>query len=89
LPSPPPRIGSVHAMGLSDVLRLELQPCQLAGFADELGELRGSLGETYETARGARGIISTGRQMRYRVYWRLRLAAKARAPWTTRCTVLR
>jgi hypothetical protein len=50
-PSPPPRIGSVQALGLSDVLRVELQPCQVASFADELSELRGPLGEAYESAR--------------------------------------
>jgi hypothetical protein len=49
-PSPPPRIGSVQALGLSDVLRVELQPCQVAGFADELAELRGPLVEAYEAA---------------------------------------
>ena len=30
-PAPTPAIGSVQALGLSDVLRVELQPCQLAG----------------------------------------------------------
>jgi hypothetical protein len=49
-PSPPPQIGSVQALGLSDVLQVELQPCQVAGFADELAELRGPLVEAYETA---------------------------------------
>lgn len=50
-PSPPPRIGSVQALGLSDALRVELQACQLADFVDELDELRGPLGEAYECAR--------------------------------------
>ncbi len=50
-PSPPPRIGSVQALGLSDALRVELQTCQLADFVDELDELQGSLGEAYECAR--------------------------------------
>jgi hypothetical protein len=50
-PTPPPPIGSVQALGLSDVLRVELKPCQVAGFADELAEMRGPLGEAYESAR--------------------------------------
>jgi hypothetical protein len=50
-PTSTPRIGSVQALGLSDVLRAELQPCQLAGIVDELDELRGPLVETFEAAR--------------------------------------
>jgi hypothetical protein len=49
-PSHPPRIGSVQALGLSDVLQVELQPGQVVGFADELAELRGPLVEAYESA---------------------------------------
>jgi len=50
-PAPSPTIGSVQALGLSDVLRAELQPCQLAGIVDELDELRGPLLELLEVAR--------------------------------------
>jgi hypothetical protein len=51
LPASTPRIGSVQALGLSDVLRAELQPCQLAGVVDELNELRRPLVESFEVAR--------------------------------------
>jgi hypothetical protein len=38
-------------MGLCDVLRIELEPCQLAGAIDELEERRGPLHESFEQAR--------------------------------------
>lgn len=53
IPPPTPRLGSVHALGLSDVLRAQLQPCQLAGLVDELDELRKPLLESFEDARRA------------------------------------
>jgi hypothetical protein len=53
IPAPAPRIGSVQALGLSDVLRTELQPCQLAGLLDELDELRKPLLESFGAARRA------------------------------------
>lgn len=42
-PSEAPEVASVQALGLSDVLRVELQPCQLAGLIDEVDERRGPL----------------------------------------------
>jgi hypothetical protein len=53
IPTPPPSIGSVQALGLSDFLRAELQPCQLAGLIDELDELRKPLLESFGAARRA------------------------------------
>jgi hypothetical protein len=50
-PSEAPEVASVQALGLSDVLRVELQPCQLAGLIDEVDERRGPLRETFENAR--------------------------------------
>ena len=49
-PSEAPEVASVQALGLSDVLRVELQPCQLAGLIDEVDERRGPLRETFEHA---------------------------------------
>lgn len=42
---------SVQGLGLCDALRLELQPCQIAGAIDELEERRGPLNEAFEKAR--------------------------------------
>jgi hypothetical protein len=50
-PSEAPEVASVQALGLSDVLRVELQPCQLAGLIDEVDERRRPLHETFEHAR--------------------------------------
>jgi hypothetical protein len=50
-PSEVPELASVQALGLSDVLRVKLQPCQLVGLIDEVDERRGPLGEAFEQAR--------------------------------------
>jgi hypothetical protein len=42
---------SVHGFGLCDALRVELQPCQIAGAIEELEERRGPLNEAFERAR--------------------------------------
>jgi hypothetical protein len=41
----------VQGLGLCDALRLELQPCQIAGAIDELEERRGPFNEAFEKAR--------------------------------------
>jgi hypothetical protein len=57
-PNAAPEVASVQALGLSDVLRVELQPCQLAGLIDELDERRGPLHETFEHARDRWEVLS-------------------------------
>lgn len=42
----------VQGLGRCDVLRIELQPCQIRGMVDELEERRGPLHEAFEHARG-------------------------------------
>jgi hypothetical protein len=97
LPAPTPRIGSVQALGLSDVLRAELQPCQLDGIVDELDELRGPLVESFEVARrgweelaprngrGPRGDASTAEAELESAAYRLRVhsAIRSALPSTT------
>jgi hypothetical protein len=39
----------VQGMGLCDALRVELEPCQIAGAIDELEERRGPLNEAIRT----------------------------------------
>jgi hypothetical protein len=46
-----PAVTTVQGLGLCDVLRVELQPCQIAGAIDELDERRGPLEESYQRAR--------------------------------------
>ena len=41
----------MQGLGLCDVLRVELEPCQFAGAIEELEEQRGPLNETFEHAR--------------------------------------
>jgi hypothetical protein len=46
-----PNPSRVQGLGLCDVLRVELEPCQFAGAIEELEEQRGPLNETFEHAR--------------------------------------
>jgi hypothetical protein len=46
-----PNPSKVRGLGLCDVLRVELEPCQIAGAIEELEEWRGPLSETFEQAR--------------------------------------
>jgi hypothetical protein len=46
-----PNPSRVRGLGLCDVLRVELEPCQIAGAIDELEERRGPLNEAFEQAR--------------------------------------
>jgi hypothetical protein len=48
---PVPNPSRVKGLGLSDALRVELEPCQIAGLIDELEERRGPLNEAFEQAR--------------------------------------
>jgi hypothetical protein len=50
-PAPPPRIASVQALGLSDALRVELQPSQRAGLVDELRRQQRPTAVAFESAR--------------------------------------
>lgn len=50
-PAPAPPVGTVVGLGVTDALRVEFQPCQMDGLLDELDELAGPLGESYERAR--------------------------------------
>jgi hypothetical protein len=51
VPTPAPPVGSVVGMGLTDVLRVELQPSQVRGLIEEVDELYRPLTETFERAR--------------------------------------
>jgi hypothetical protein len=51
-PAPAPSVGTVVGLGVTDALRIELQPCQIEGLVSELEELAGPLAEAYEHARG-------------------------------------
>jgi hypothetical protein len=46
-----PNPSKVRGLGLCDALRVELEPCQIAGAIDELEERRGPLNEAFEHAR--------------------------------------
>lgn len=50
-PSPAPRLGTVVGLGVTDVLRIEFQPCQLNGLREEIEARAALLAETYELAR--------------------------------------
>jgi hypothetical protein len=56
-PTPPP--GTVRALGLSDALRVEFQPCQRSGLLDELDALREPLVEAFESARASWEAVSS------------------------------
>jgi hypothetical protein len=60
-PSPAPAAASVQALGLSDVLRVEFRPCQMAGLMDEVDERHGPLRETFERARDRWEAVSRGK----------------------------
>jgi hypothetical protein len=59
-PAPAPPLGTVHGLGLTDALRVELEPSQIPGLKAALGELRGPLIETYESARAEWLAVSRG-----------------------------
>jgi hypothetical protein len=46
-----PKLSRVRGLGLCDVLRVELEPCQITGAIKELEEQRGPLNESFEQAR--------------------------------------
>jgi hypothetical protein len=58
-PTPPPGQGTVYGLGLTDALRVELQPCQLSELIDELDALREPLGEAFERARAEWGALTS------------------------------
>jgi hypothetical protein len=51
VPTPVPPVGTVVGLGVTDALRVELQPCQIEALLDELDELARPLAETYDQAR--------------------------------------
>ena len=48
-PAPPPPVDRVCGIGVCDVLRVELEPCQLPSVRAELEELRATVGEAIAT----------------------------------------
>ena len=51
IPARPPRVGSAVGLGLTDALRVDLMPCQLSAFAEEIDALREPLQLTLDRAR--------------------------------------
>ena len=86
-PSEAPEVASVQALGLSDVLRVELQPCQLAGLIEEVDERRGPLRETFERARDRWEALSRNNGPCCRASHRTQRPSSQAPP--TRCECLR
>lgn len=65
--------GTVHGLGVSDALRLKLQPVQIPWLVDELEEIRGPLEETLRIASA-----NSDAEVVEEVEYRLRLLRKLR-----------